>query len=95
MKIWYGAPGKVIDEKEIREGYREDKTGTTCNERNTGSWWRYQDPTENYFHIDNKRILLITIKQVITNVQIRYNLFTGVQTNYTTANREFIGFAHS
>ena len=33
------------------------------------------DPTENYFHIDNKLILLITIKQVITSVQIRYNLF--------------------
>ena len=32
-------------------------------------------PTENYFHIDNKRILLITIEQVITSVQIRYNLF--------------------
>ena len=28
MKIWYGAPGKVIDEKEIREGYREDKNRT-------------------------------------------------------------------
>ena len=25
------------------------------------------DPTENYFHIDNKRISLITIKQVITS----------------------------
>ena len=25
------------------------------------------DPTENYFHIENKRILLITIKQVITS----------------------------
>ena len=25
-KIRYGAPGKVKDEKEIREGYREDKT---------------------------------------------------------------------
>ena len=46
-----------------------------CTERNTGSWWRYLDPTENYFHIDNKRILLLTIKQVITSVQIRYNLF--------------------
>ena len=33
------------------------------------------DPTENYFHIDNKRTLLITIKQVITSVQIRFNLF--------------------
>ena len=33
------------------------------------------DPTENYFYIDYKRILLITIKQVITSVQIRYNLF--------------------
>ena len=33
------------------------------------------DLTENYFHIDNKRILLITIKQIITSVQIRYNLF--------------------
>ena len=31
--------------------------------------------TENYFRIDNKRILLITIKQVITILQIRYNLF--------------------
>ena len=25
-----GAPGKVKDEKEIRKGYREDKTGTAC-----------------------------------------------------------------
>ena len=33
------------------------------------------EPTENYFHIDNERILLITIKQAITIVQIRYNLF--------------------
>ena len=33
------------------------------------------DPTENYLHIDNKRILLITIKQVVTSVQIHYNLF--------------------
>ena len=64
-------------------------------ERNTGSWWRYLDPTENYFPIDNKRILSITIKKVITSVQIRYNLFTSVQTNYTTANREFVRFAHS
>ena len=33
------------------------------------------EPTENYFHIDNKRILLMMIKQVIASVQIRYNLF--------------------
>ena len=32
-------------------------------------------PNRNYFHIDNKRILLITIEQVIFSVQIRYNLF--------------------
>ena len=32
-------------------------------------------PTENYFLIDNERILSITIKQVIASVQIRYNLF--------------------
>ena len=44
-------------------------------------WEKYRivmtilDPMENYFHIDSKRILLITIKQVITSVQIRYNLF--------------------
>ena len=25
-----GAPGKVKYEKEIRDGYREDKTGTAC-----------------------------------------------------------------
>ena len=36
-------------------------------------WEKYRfvmtilDPTENYFHIDNKRILLITIKQIITS----------------------------
>ena len=53
------------------------------------------DPTENYLHIDNKRILSITIKQVIASVQIRYNLFTSVQKNYTTANVEFVRFAHS
>ena len=44
-------------------------------------WEKYRfvmkilDPTEDYFHIDNKRILLITIKQIITSVQIRYNMF--------------------
>ena len=44
-------------------------------------WEKYRfvmtilDPTENYFHIDNKRTLLITIKQVITSVQFCYNLF--------------------
>ena len=44
-------------------------------------WEKYRfvitilDPMENYFHIDNKRILLVPIKQVITSVQIRYNLF--------------------
>ena len=31
-KIRYGAPGKVKDEKEIREGYREVKTGTPAFE---------------------------------------------------------------
>ena len=31
--------------------------------------------SENYFYIDNKRILLKTIKQVIASVHIRYNLF--------------------
>ena len=46
-------------------------------------WEKYRivmtilDPTETYFHIDNKRVILITIKQVITSVQIRYNLFYG------------------
>ena len=34
-------------------------------------------PNGKYFPIDNKRILLITIKQIITSVQIRYNLFYG------------------
>ena len=44
-------------------------------------WEKYRfvmtilDPTGNYFHIDNKRIVLITIKQVITSAQIRYNFF--------------------
>ena len=33
------------------------------------------DPTENYFHIYNKRSLLVTVKQVIASVQIRYYLF--------------------
>ena len=41
--------------------------------KNLLHWEKYQfvmtilDPTENYFHIDNKRILLITTKQVITS----------------------------
>ena len=37
----YGAPGKVKDEKEIREEYREDKTETAY------IWvWRWGDPCE-------------------------------------------------
>ena len=51
-------------------------------------WEKYRfvmtilDPTENDFHIDNKRILLITIKQIITSERSEwilclqsYNLF--------------------
>ena len=42
--------------------------GSSCDHQH---WEKYRfvilDPTENYFHIDNKRILFITIKQVNTS----------------------------